>query len=106
MKEVIYTKMSNKSFNLDLVNSGQVPEDSRESEDVTLEQGHEPHSVISIGTDDHESRRRPISFTRENLFIKVEDNETNRKMHSAKEIVLPVQPKEDKQILVKQNHLS
>ena len=76
VKEVIYTKMSNQSLNLDLVNSGLVPEDSNESmEDATLEQGHEVHTVFSAGTDENESKRRPISFTRENLFIKVEDNE-------------------------------
>jgi hypothetical protein len=52
-----------------------VPEDSRESEEATLEQGHEVHTVFSGGTDENESKRRPISFTRETLFIKVEDNE-------------------------------
>jgi hypothetical protein len=49
-----------------------VIEASNESEENTLEQGHEVHTVMSIGTfDENESKRRPISFTRENLFIKV-----------------------------------
>jgi hypothetical protein len=107
VKEVIYTKMSNQSLNLDLVNSGLVPEDSNESmEDATLEQGHEVHTVISAGTDENESKRRPISFARENLFIKVEDNEPREQFLSTKEIILPIKAKEEKQVLVKKNQLS
>lgn len=74
VKEVIYTKISRDSLNVNLVASGKVPEESRESEENTLEHGHEIQTVLSIGTDNDSKSRRPISISRENLFIKVQDD--------------------------------